>query len=132
MTDTAPNDFNTPWTLHFDRDGTEDFGIICDAEVNDLVASHLPQTTMPRWKNREFGDGCFWLPEDAGEEVPLLVRQMLLMKAAPSLLTALVKCLALIDRSGVNDAGPVIQAAVAAINEATEWPNFAGVEGLAA
>lgn len=87
MTDTNP--LNIPWTLHFDRDGTEDFGIICDAEGNDLVASHLPQTTMPRWKDREFGEGCFWLPEE-GDEVPYLVRCMQLMSAAPKLLEALI------------------------------------------
>ncbi len=83
------NPLNAPWSLHFDRDGTEDFGIICDAGMNDLVASHLPQTNMPRWKDREFGDGCFWLPEEEGDEVPLLVRQMQAMAAAPRLLAAL-------------------------------------------
>jgi hypothetical protein len=80
----------TPWSLHFDRDGTEDFGIICDADGNDLVASHIPDSkTPPRWKAREFGDGCFWLPEEEGDPVPRLVRQMRLMTAAPKLLEAL-------------------------------------------
>lgn len=37
----------TPWSLHFDRDGTEDYAIIFDAEGHDLVQS----TT-------------FWLPEE--------------------------------------------------------------------
>jgi hypothetical protein len=87
----------TPWSLHFDRDGTEDYGIICDAEGNDLVASHLPQTRMPRWKDREFGEGCFWLPEEEGDEMPVLVRQMQVMTAAPKLLEMLKIAVATAD-----------------------------------
>ncbi len=97
MTDNT--DLNTPWTLHFDRYGTEDYGIICDAEGNDLVASHLPQTNMPRWRNREFGDGCFWLPEEEGDPVPLLVKQMQVMTVAPKLLALLKIAVATADPS---------------------------------
>lgn len=86
MTNNNPLGF--PWSLHFDRDGTEDFGIICDAEGNDLVASHIPGGKIPpRWKDRGFGEGCFWLPEK-GDPVPHLVRVMRLMTAAPKLLEA--------------------------------------------
>ena len=88
MTDsTDTNPLNAPWSLHFDRDGTEDFGIICDADMNDLVASHLPQSPVARLADRPFGTGCFWLPEE-GDKMPRLVRQMRLMAAAPKLLEA--------------------------------------------
>ena len=72
-------DLGTPWSLHFDRDGTEDYGIICDAEGNDIVASHLPE--------RQEGYGnVFWLPEKETDPVPQAVRQMRVMTAAPKLL----------------------------------------------
>src|SRR6201992_19335 len=85
MTDTNQNEFNTPWTLQFDRDGTEDFGIICDAEGNDLVASHLPGT---RIEERTLETGTFWLPEYKDDTPPTRVRQMRVMAAAPKLLEA--------------------------------------------
>jgi hypothetical protein len=94
---TQTKTLNTPWSLHFDRDGTEDYGIICDAEGNDLVASHLPCTRMQRWRNREFGEGCFWLPEEEGQEMPLLVRQMQVMTVAPKLLALLKVAVAAAD-----------------------------------
>ena len=94
---TQTETLNTPWSLHFDRDGTEDYGIICDAEGNDLVASHLPQTNMPRWKNRGFGEGCFWLPESEGDRMPLLVRQMQVMAASPNLRAMLKTAIATAD-----------------------------------
>lgn len=78
-----------PWSLQFDRDGTEDFGIICDAAGNDLVASHIPFRMPPKWAGRGFGEGCFWLPEQEGDPVPLLIRQMQLMTIAPKLLESL-------------------------------------------
>jgi hypothetical protein len=65
------NDFNTRWTLHFDRDGTEDIAVICDADGEDLVYSrHL------------------WLPEDDDPQPATLVA-IRLMVAAPQLLDAL-------------------------------------------
>lgn len=76
----------TPWSLHFDRDGTEDYGIICDADGNDLVASHLPSSKVAKIADRPFGTGTFWLPEEQGDEMPTLVYQMKLMTAAPKLL----------------------------------------------
>jgi hypothetical protein len=84
MTDTT---LNTPWNLHFDRDGTEDFGIICDAEGQNIAASHLPST---RIGERTFETGTFWLPESEDDDPPVLLRQLQLMTAAPQLLTALI------------------------------------------
>ena len=78
----------------FDRDGTEDFGIICDAEGNDLVASHVPST---RIGGRTFETGTFWLPEEEGDEMPLIVRQMQVMTAAPKLLAMLKVAVATAD-----------------------------------
>jgi hypothetical protein len=81
MTDTKL-DLCTPWSLHFDRDGTEDYGVICDADGNEIVASHLPE--------RQEGYGnCFWLPEKETDPVPKAVCQMTLMTAAPKLLDML-------------------------------------------
>ena len=105
----------TPWSLHFDRDGTEDYGIICDAEGNDLVASHLPQSKVARIADRPFGTGCFWLPEEEADEMPLLVRQMQLMTAAPRLLDMLKIAVATADPSRHK----WVKEAQAAIAEAT-------------
>jgi len=68
---TQPNDLDTPWSLHFDRDGTEDIAIICDADGEDLVLSRH-----------------FWLPE-RDDPVPQTLAAMRLMTAAPKLLKAL-------------------------------------------
>ena len=87
-------DLNTPWTLHFDRDGTEDYGIICDSKMNDLVASHFPSK---RIAERTSKTGTFWLPESDEDETPLRVRQMRLMSAAPKLLSALLDALPYVE-----------------------------------
>lgn len=63
--------FNTPWTLHFDRDGTEDVAIINDADGRELVTSRQ-----------------FWLP-DGNDPVPPTLASIWLMKAAPKLYRAL-------------------------------------------
>jgi hypothetical protein len=88
------NLLNTPWRLFFDRDGTEDFGIICDAAGNDIAASHLPST---RIGERTFETGTCWLPESDEEEPPVLVRQLQVMTASPQLLAALKS---LLDATG--------------------------------
>ncbi len=108
-------ELGTPWSLHFDRDGTEDFGIICDAEGNDLVASHLPQSKVARIADRPFGAGCFWLPDDDDEPMPLLVRQMQVMAAAPKLLEMLKIAIATADPTRHK----WVKEAQAAIAEAT-------------
>ena len=112
MTETTPNTLNAPWTLHLDSDGFGDLGVILDASGEELV------TSRP-----------FRQPDGDDER---LLAAVLAMKAAPNLLKALVGCLALLDRSGVSDADPVIRAAVSAINEATEWTTDAAAERLAA
>jgi hypothetical protein len=91
---TQPLDLVTPWSLHFDRDGTEDFGIVCDANGKDIAATHLPST---RIAEQTFRTGTFWLPESDGEATPLLVRQLRLMTAAPQLLTACKAALAAME-----------------------------------
>ena len=64
------NDINGPWSLHFDRDGTEDIAIICDADGEELVRSRR-----------------FWLPE-GDDPVPSILAAMHLMAVAPKLLLA--------------------------------------------
>jgi hypothetical protein len=69
---THQNNTGTPWSLHLDRDGTEDFLIICDNEGNDLARS-----------------GFFWQPEDDDDPLPMSMAAMWLMFKAPRLLEAL-------------------------------------------
>ncbi len=75
-----------PWTLHFDCDGTEDFGIIRDAHGNDIAASHVPCT---RIGGRTFQRGTFWLPESSADVMDTILRQLRLMTTAPKLYRAL-------------------------------------------
>ena len=63
--------FNAPWSLRFERDGTEDVAIICDADDAELVRSRH-----------------FWLPVADDPEPPTLTA-MRLIQAAPALLEAL-------------------------------------------
>jgi hypothetical protein len=111
------NLLHTPWKLYFDRDGTEDFGIICDAEGKDIAASHLPST---RIGERTFETGTFWLPEEDHEELPVLVRQLRIMTAAPRLLAALITCADLLADYDDSDGeeGAAYREALAAITEA--------------
>ena len=62
--------FKAPWSLHFDRDGTENIAIICDAKGDDLARSR-----------------DFWLPE-GDDPVPPTLAAMQVMVAAPRLLNA--------------------------------------------
>jgi hypothetical protein len=63
---------STPWSLHLDRDGTEDFLIICDPDGNDIVRSDF-----------------FWQPQDDDEPLPKTLAAVWLMFKAPRLLEAL-------------------------------------------
>lgn len=65
------NEINGPWSLHFDRDGTEDIAIICDADGEELVRSRH-----------------FWLPE-GDDPAPPTLAAMRVMVTAPKLLEAL-------------------------------------------
>ena len=82
----------TPWSLTFDRDGTEDFGIITDAKGNVLVASHFP--------DHDFLN-TFWLPEtdDDTLAMPTIVQQMRFMTVAPRLLVACKMALAALEKT---------------------------------
>lgn len=62
----------TPWTLHLDRDGTEDFLVICDAEGHDIVRSSF-----------------FWQPYSEDDNLPATLTAVWLMFKAPRLLQAL-------------------------------------------
>lgn len=69
----------TPWSLHFDRDGTEDVATIRDADGELLVISRP-----------------FWLPEADGPTPPTLAA-LRLMAAAPKLLEALLDALPYVE-----------------------------------
>ena len=69
---TIEDEVGAPWSLHFDRDGTEDVAVICDSSGDDLLCSRY-----------------FWRPE-ADEPVPATLAAMWLVNAAPNLLTALL------------------------------------------
>lgn len=64
-------ELNSPWTLHFDRDGTEDIAIIRDADGDPLVTSRH-----------------FWRPE-GGDPIPPAIAALHAMVVAPKLLEAL-------------------------------------------
>lgn len=67
---TQPTELNTSWSLHFDRDGTEDIAIILDANGEELARSRP-----------------FWLPE-GNDPIPPTLAAMQLMTVAPKLLEA--------------------------------------------
>ncbi len=64
---------NTPWSLHFDRDGTEDIAIIRDAHGDDLVTSRH-----------------FWLPEGTDPVPPTLAAMQVMAAAVRTTTTYLV------------------------------------------
>ncbi len=76
---TQPNNLWTPWSLHFDQDGTEDVAVIFDARGHDLVTSRH-----------------FWLPE-GNDPVPPTLAAVRAMHAAPELLAACKLALAFLE-----------------------------------
>jgi hypothetical protein len=90
-----PDDLYAPWSLHFDRDGTEDFAVICDADGDDLLISRT-----------------FWLPED-GDPVPPTLAFARLAAAAPKLLAACRMVVARWEKGDLAEAARACQAAVA-------------------
>ena len=64
------DNLDAPWSLHFDKDGTEDIAVIVDAAGEDLA------TSRP-----------FWMPE-GDDPVPPPLAAMQVMAAAPRLLAA--------------------------------------------
>jgi hypothetical protein len=112
------NAANASWSLHFDRDGTEDIAVIRDADGVDLVISRH-----------------FWLPEP-GDPVPATLAAIWQMIAAPKLLRALDYLLeqtvdmdlkyGITLSEGERDARAV---ALAAFAEATSGPPSAKTTG---
>lgn len=100
----SQNPLNAPWSLHFDRDGTEDVAVIRDSSGEDLATSRH-----------------FWRPE-GDDPTPPTLAAMRAMKAAPKLLEAcktLVEWVeAYAEEQGLSW-GPVHQTR-AAIAEATD------------
>ena len=72
---TTPGDFNAPWNLRFEQDGTEDVAVIFDSDGDELVRSRH-----------------FWLPA-AGDPQPPTLAAMQLIANAPVLLEALYQAL---------------------------------------
>src|SRR5579862_4641292 len=67
---------NTPWSLHFHTEGTEDVAVICDSNDYDLATSRY-----------------FWMPRD-DENIPPTLAGMWAMASAPELLQSLRETLA--------------------------------------
>jgi hypothetical protein len=68
---TTYDELRAPWHIHFDRDGTEDFGVILDTDGNEIVRSRF-----------------FWLPE-GDDPTPVVLTALWVIKVAPLLLSAL-------------------------------------------
>lgn len=75
MTSQVTDDFK-PWTLDFERDGTEDIAVIRDGDGEAIVSSRP-----------------FWLPE-GDDPIPPTMAAVRLMTVAPKLLEALHTLLA--------------------------------------
>ena len=103
---TQQTDLNSPWSLHFDRDGTEDIAVILDADGDELAQSRP-----------------FWLPE-RDDPIPPTLAAMQLMVAAPRLLNALIECARLLadHDEAAGEEGDAYREAIAAIAEATGRP----------
>lgn len=69
---TQSTELHVPWSLHFDRDGTEDIAVILDANGDELAYSRP-----------------FWLPE-GDDLIPPTLAAIRLMACASMLLNALI------------------------------------------
>lgn len=67
---TQPLELDAPWSLHFERDGTEDLAVIYDG-YGDLLVMSRP----------------FWLPEGK-DPTPATLASVQVMAVAPQLLVA--------------------------------------------
>jgi hypothetical protein len=99
------NTLRAPWTLHFDRDGTEDIAIIRDADGHDLANSRH-----------------FWRPE-GNDPVPGTLAAMRAMKAAPQMLKALTAAEAFVRGFEGDERQDGIEALLAAIRGAIAEAN---------
>jgi hypothetical protein len=110
--------FSAPWSLHFDRDGTEDVAIICDVDGDDIASSRH-----------------FWLPE-GNDEIPLTLASIRAMAAAPELLEAVTLLIRLVHRllprhaqsDSMLDNLPEILRARAALAKATFFNPSKGIK----
>lgn len=100
---TLPIELQTPWSLRFYRDGTEDIAVILEADGEELAYSRP-----------------FWLP-GRDDPIPPTLAAMRLMAAAPKLLTALIESARLLaDHAGQEgEEADAYREALAAIEEAT-------------
>jgi hypothetical protein len=73
---TEPTPYCTPWSLHFESDGTEEYAVVRDAEGRVLAES-----------------STFWIPQQ-GDPTPAALAAIRLMAAAPRLMEALHDLLA--------------------------------------
>lgn len=102
MTSPIPEYFE-PWSMDFQRNGTEDVAVIRDLGGEEIAVSRP-----------------FWLPV-GDDPIPPALSAMRLMKEAPKLLTALLDCVRLLaDYAEQNgEEAEDYRNAVAVINEAT-------------
>lgn len=84
---------NTPWSLRFEQDGTEDIAVIADANGDDLL------TSRP-----------FWLPEQ-GDPTPATLEAVKLAVAAPRLLGAVKFILRDLNTTLDHEARLILEAA---------------------
>ena len=68
---TTLENLNAPWSIIFDRDGTEDIAVLLDANGEEVARSRP-----------------FWLPQE-NDPIPATLAAMRLMRSAPALLAAL-------------------------------------------
>jgi hypothetical protein len=104
----------TPWSLHFDRDGTEDFAVVYDSNEDELARSRF-----------------FWLPE-SNDPIPTTLAAMLLMVAAPQLLEVLETLAEQADQDCPSEYrsrhfSDALEQANTVIAVATEWAAGANV-----
>jgi hypothetical protein len=95
---TTPDDLNAPWSLRFERDGTEDVAVISDANGEELLRSR-----------------DLWLQE-GDDPVPRTLAAMRLIVAAPALFAG---CRMVIDRWERGDLAEAARACQTAISLAT-------------
>jgi hypothetical protein len=95
---TTLDDLNSPWSLRFERDGTEAIAVISDANDEELLRSR-----------------DFWLPE-RDDPVPPTLAAMQLIVSAPALFSG---CLMVIDRWERGDLAEAARACQTAVSLAT-------------
>jgi hypothetical protein len=95
---TLGDELGLPWSLGFERDGTEDVAVISDGGGDELVRSRP-----------------FWLPE-GNDPLPPTLAVMRLIAAAPALLAA---CRMIVERWERGDLAEAARACQSAVESAT-------------